>query len=200
MSIRELYEETARSFARQVESIGADQWRLPGLGIWDVRALVGHTTRALDTVTDYLAQDEPPTVTMESAEAYYAGAPERDNSAVAERGVAAGEGLGDEPADSVAARVERAVQALHPQPVDRRVAVLGGSILIEEYLRTRVVELVVHSLDVQRATGAAIALPPDALYETLRLIGGVALATGRAEEVVLALTGRHTLPPGFNLV
>ena len=38
-------------FAALVEELRPHHWTRPGLGVWDVRALVGHTHRALLTLT-----------------------------------------------------------------------------------------------------------------------------------------------------
>ena len=42
-------------FIATVARVPADEWDRPGLGEWSVRALVGHTSRALLTVETYLA-------------------------------------------------------------------------------------------------------------------------------------------------
>jgi hypothetical protein len=44
------------SFAALVRDIPADRWDGPGLGEWDLRSLVGHTSRSLITVSTYLQQ------------------------------------------------------------------------------------------------------------------------------------------------
>ena len=53
--IREAYEAAATFFVDTVGQIGPVQWEQPGLGVWTVRDLVGHTSRALLTVDMYLA-------------------------------------------------------------------------------------------------------------------------------------------------
>jgi hypothetical protein len=47
------FEEAAQAFVDLVGRVRGD-WDRPGLGVWDLRALVGHTARALVTVTTYL--------------------------------------------------------------------------------------------------------------------------------------------------
>ncbi|MGZ5364794.1 MAG: mycothiol maleylpyruvate isomerase, partial [Mycobacterium sp.] len=47
------FTSAARSFAALVHEIPAGAWGEPGLGEWDVRALVGHTSRSLTTVRSY---------------------------------------------------------------------------------------------------------------------------------------------------
>ena len=70
------------------------RWEQPGLGEWDVRALVGHAGRALLTVEAYL---DRPAEAMEvsSAAANFHGARSVvDGADVAERGRDAGRALG----------------------------------------------------------------------------------------------------------
>src|SRR5690349_1073421 len=97
---RATFLDAAATVAGLVDRIPSDAWTGPGLGAWDLRALVGHTSRALITVSTYLAQ-RAPAVDLPSPEAYYASlarAGGGDSAAVAERGRAAGAALGDDPA------------------------------------------------------------------------------------------------------
>ncbi len=48
------FTSAARSFAELVREIPASAWDGPGLGEWDLRSLVGHTSRSLITVSTYL--------------------------------------------------------------------------------------------------------------------------------------------------
>ncbi|HYZ68765.1 MAG TPA: maleylpyruvate isomerase N-terminal domain-containing protein, partial [Mycobacterium sp.] len=48
------FASAASSFATLVRSIPAGGWDGPGLGEWDLRSLVGHTSRSLITVSTYL--------------------------------------------------------------------------------------------------------------------------------------------------
>ena len=54
--IREAYEHAAALFVDVVGQIGPTRWDTPALGVWTVRDLVGHTSRALLTVESYLAK------------------------------------------------------------------------------------------------------------------------------------------------
>ncbi|WP_457206920.1 hypothetical protein, partial [Nocardioides sp. P5_C9_2] len=56
------WEDSRRAFAAAAEwfvhtaALVGDRWDHDGLGEWDVRALVGHTSRAFLTVETYLAR------------------------------------------------------------------------------------------------------------------------------------------------
>ncbi|MBM0259661.1 hypothetical protein JNW89_26115, partial [Micromonospora sp. 4G55] len=52
---RRAFTDAALWFVRTAALVG-DRWSRPGLGDWDVRALVGHTSRSLSTVEEYLAR------------------------------------------------------------------------------------------------------------------------------------------------
>jgi uncharacterized protein (TIGR03083 family) len=198
----ELFGGTATAFANVVADIRADQWGQPGLGQWTVRSLVGHTSRAVQTVIDYLALDEPDTITIATADDYYRQV-FRDaaaSAAVARRGVEAGVALGDEPAQEISRMIKRALVRLGEQRYDRRVAVRGGNMPLEEYLHTRLFELVVHTIDIGRATGIRPAFPDGAVREAAILATTVATDAGHGEELLLALTGRAHLPEGFSVV
>ena len=48
------FTSAARAFAGIVHRLPESGWDGPGLGDWDLRALVGHTSRSLITVSTYL--------------------------------------------------------------------------------------------------------------------------------------------------
>lgn len=201
-----VFVRSAESFLALVGQIRADQWELPGVGTWNVRSLAGHTARAIITVENYLANEAAALVTIPTAEAYYAaitaGATDAaDAAAIDARGVEAGKQLGSDPVARVAAALSRVRDLLSSQPPDRIVTVIGGlAIPLAEYLRTRAFELVVHSIDLSRATGIPTGLPKEALEAAAALASGIAVSRGQGEDLLLALTGRLALPEGFSVV
>jgi uncharacterized protein (TIGR03083 family) len=196
------YRSAAQAFAELVHRIPDDAWERPGLGEWDVRALVGHTSRSLTTVLTYLktrAQREDVT----SPQQYYRlVTPEAlgiDPADVAERGRQAGRDLGDDPAAAVDALAAQALEAVAAAG-DPLIEVIGGQgIRLRNYLPTRVFELVVHSTDIARALDLSFTPPADALEEALVLAARIA-ADGQGVPLLMALTGREPLPPSFSVV
>ena len=197
----------ARWFAALAASAGG-RWDEPGLGTWTVRDLVGHTSRALSTVETYLdaagrAPDrERSAVDLTSAAEYYVAAAGAlaDADAVAERGRAAGAALGDDPAAAAAALAERVLARVADAPADARVRTPVGSMTLEAYLPARTVELVVHGCDLAGALDLAPEVPAEPAAEALAVLGALAARTGRAAGVLMALTGRTPLPPGWSLL
>src|SRR6266550_4703258 len=98
LKVRETFAEAARTFADLVPRIPEDRWDAPGLGEWDLRSLVGHTSRSLITVETYLRQPVD-TEEVPTPAAYYIAIADLDNAAVAERGRQAGQALGDNPVE-----------------------------------------------------------------------------------------------------
>jgi len=186
------FEEAAQAFVELVGQVRGD-WDRPGLGVWDLRSLVGHAARALVTVTAYL--DRPAaTEDLASAAAYLAGSGAVDPELVAERGRRAGADLGDDPAGWVAEAAARAVAAVRAADPDALVTTVNGGMRVAAYLPTRTFELVVHGADVAAALGLEPDVPPAALREAATLATQVVLEQGRGQDLLLTLTGRADWP------
>ena len=198
-----VFASAAAAFARLVRAIPETAWDGPGLGDWDMRALVGHTSRSLITVSEYLRTpaDHPD---VDDAVAYYVWVREFTTSAGAEaineRGRQAGRDLGADPVATVDGLVAGALADVE-NAGDPVISVIGGlGIRLSHYLETRVFELAVHGLDIARAAGLEFELPTDAVEQAGVLATRVAARLGQGETVLTALTGRSALPPGYSVV
>jgi uncharacterized protein (TIGR03083 family) len=89
------------------------------------------------------------------------------------------------------AAARAALQGIHG---DRKVATPFGAYRIQDYLRTRTFEVVVHSIDIARAAGIEWHPPDRAVNDALTLLVDLARLTGDAEGLLLALTGRDVSP------
>lgn len=197
-----MFGQSSAAFLDLVRRIPLERWDEPALGVWSVRSLVGHTTRALLTVETYLHADEPGHVSIPTAENYYAAVYSQysEPEEVAERGVQAGVWLGDDPVSKIAEARMTAIALIEAQHEGRAVSIGGMGIPLDEYLRTRVMELVVHSIDLARATGEEHGQPARCVAAVAVLAAGIAAANGHGEELVLALTGRGAMPEGYSVV
>ncbi|WP_205474380.1 maleylpyruvate isomerase N-terminal domain-containing protein [Nocardioides sp. SYSU D00038] len=186
----ETYLGAAEAFADLVDRLPVDLSG-PGLGEWDLRALVGHTSRSLVTVIDYLQQPADSVVAATAADYYVeVGRVSLEPAAIVERGVQAGAALGDDPAAAVRRLVETVADALVGADADAVITTIVGGMRLRDYLPTRVFELAVHGLDIANATGLDWQPPRAALAEALALAGEVAVAAGTGPAALLALTGR----------
>ncbi|CAM3487232.1 maleylpyruvate isomerase N-terminal domain-containing protein [Nocardioides zeicaulis] len=195
----EAFAEAADWFVATAGAVG-DRWHEPGLGEWDVRSLVGHTSRSLLTVEAYLARPAE-TVEVGSTAAYYEATREMAaGPEVAERGREAGRALGDRPEVAVrdiAGRVLPVVAACHGTEL---VTTIAGGMRLADYLPTRTFELVVHTLDLAAALGVPAQPPSVPAAEALALVSELAVAGGAAGPLLRAATGRDQLGPGFSIL
>ncbi len=201
--IRTAMTEAGEWFLAVVDAITEEQWSQSGLGEWTIRETVAHAARAWITIEEYI--DQPATVDVDSAGVYFAVGmvDPAVHQAVADRGRAAGAELGEvAELRPLADRVNAVVAgADDDQPIATR---LGG-LAFREYLRTRVLELTIHTLDVVEALGiqGERAEPPaSASRVTLDLLAEVAAlrGPGHAGDAIRALTGRRPPPDGFNVL
>lgn len=203
MGGRIVFASAARSFAALAAQIPDDAWDQPGLGEWNVRDLVGHTTRSLITVSTYV-KTTAPREDISSPTDYYVRmrdyATGMGAAAVVERGRQAGRDLGDDPVSAIARLVSRALADI-ADVEDPLIEVIGGfGMRLSSYLPTRTFELAVHGIDIARAVGIDVAPPEDVLADAAALAARVGVALGHGPSVLLALTGRTDLPPGFSVV
>src|SRR3954465_4828072 len=98
---RRAFADAGRWFVRAASAVD-DRWDLPALGEWDVRALVGHTSRSFVTVEAYLAQPAAVVEVASAADYFRATRAIAAGPAIAARGRDAGAALGEDPVAAVA--------------------------------------------------------------------------------------------------
>ncbi|WP_405219330.1 maleylpyruvate isomerase N-terminal domain-containing protein [Agrococcus sp. Ld7] len=186
----------ASEFGTLVERVPRGALDGPGLGEWSLRELIGHTSRAISTVSDYLSAPEPATSTVHSASEYLEVVlrQQGDDEAIALRGRAAAQQLGDDPATAISELFGDAVRALALADPARLVAVGSDgrvAMPLREYLRTRVFELTVHGVDIADAAGLDWTPPSAHLIDALHLAATNATARDVGVEALRMLTGRR---------
>jgi hypothetical protein len=180
------------------ERVAARWGEQSALAELSVGGLAGHLSRALDTVERYLSAPEPPADDLLDPVTYYGLGRSRmddaQNAGIRQRAEAAGS-IG--PAALAAeheARVERVTALLATTPSTRRVAVAGGAVrmLIDDYLPTRLVEIVVHADDLAASVGAdPIGFDADATSTVIDILVGIARSQHGDAAVIRALTRRE---------
>ena len=198
--IRNAFRESVLQFIDVVERVPPDAWDKPGLGEWSIRELVAHVFRAMDSPTVYAEPGGP--VAAESAAGYYVQAMSspRVHEEVAERARESAELLDDDPAEAVLARVSGTLAVIDSLHDSAPVTTSIGAVQLIDYLPTRVLEIVVHTLDVAQAAAVPVELSHDALTVTLALLGEIAVAHGDGAALAMALSGRRSLAGDFNVL
>jgi hypothetical protein len=198
-SSRAAYADAAGWFVRTAALV-ADRWDRPGLGEWDVRALVGHTSRALLTVETYLARPAAAADVACAADYFRATRAAAAGAAVAARGRDAGTALGSDPATAVAQIAARVLALIDIRDGTELVTTIAGGMRLGDYLATRTFELAVHTADLATALGVSPEVPATAAAQALAIVADLAVADGLAGPLLLAATGRPGLPAGFSVL
>lgn len=200
-AVRARYAGAAQAFLELAGQVPDQAWSRPALGEWDVRALTGHTSRALTTVETYLATPAAGERVAGPVEYFLAVRGATSPDAIAQRGRETGEALGEDPAAAVRELVQRVTDLVRNTPDDAPVATPAGAMTLIDYLPTRTFELAVHTLDLARALG----LPPPAslapaVAASLELAGAIGSRLPAAGDLLLLLTGRTGLPEGLSVL
>jgi uncharacterized protein (TIGR03083 family) len=196
---RQAFSDAAEWFVRTAALVG-DRWDRPGLGEWDVRTLVGHTSRSLVTVETYLARPAAAAEMASAADYFRATRAAAAGPAVAARGREAGAALGAHPAAAVAEIAARVRALVGTQDGSELVTTIAGGMRLGDYLPTRTFELVVHTADLATALGVPPDVPATSAAQALHIITDLAVADGLAGPLLLAATGRPGLPAGFSVL
>lgn len=196
---RRAFRDAAEWFVNTAALVG-DRWNRPGLGEWDVRALVGHTSRSLLTVETYLARPAAAAEVASAADYFRVTRAAAAGPAVAARGRDAGAALGVDPAAAVAEIAARVLALVDAQDGAELVMTIAGGMRLGDYLPTRTFELVVHTADLATALGVPPDVPATAAAQALYVVADLAVADGLAGPLLLAATGRPGLPAGFSVL
>ena len=195
---RDAFAAASADFLRTLRSTEDVDPSTPAGG-WTLGELIAHTLRAYSCIEMYLNGPTDRSVSRPIVDAveYYQGAlsdPEVHEGIVRRARAAAAEvtdPIGA--AEVLAARIGALVGSTAD---DEPVHSPGGQMVLSEYLVTRVVELALHTTDIQRALGQAQEIHPT----VAQLILPVLAALGPSTQIILALTGRGALPDGFNVL
>jgi uncharacterized protein (TIGR03083 family) len=140
------------------------------LGDWRVAELVAHL--GMSNLPRYLAADSAPKPEIDVIDWAVGCAPAAGGVDERARGMA--EEARPAELRSVVDETRRAVTtALSDIDPDFVVPAIFGAIRLNDYLATRCVELIVHSLDLAAATGREVPLDPDALGVAVKLLAQV---------------------------
>ena len=157
--------EECRAIDGTLEEMPGEAWTRPGLGEWDVAELVAHMVRGAGRVAAYVDEPAPGEPQLDRV-SYWQFDLEAEAPAIARRAAEEAARVDAEtlPAlfnESWRASAERAGEL----PRDRVLATPHGPIRLDEYLATRVLEMVVHHTDLR----AALEQPPVSTIAAARI-------------------------------
>lgn len=199
------WDDSRRAFADAadwfVHTVGLvdGRWDQPGLGEWDVRALVGHTSRSFLTVEMYLERPATDVEVSSPAEYFRTSRAAAAGPAVAARGRDAGTALGPDPAAAVAEIAARVARLVDSRDGSELLTTIVGGMRLRDYLPTRTFELAVHTADLATALGEPLHVPSTAAAQALQIVTDLALAEELAGPLLLAATGRPAVT-GFSVL
>ena len=196
MSFPELdaFVEECTAIDATLAAVPADAWEQPALGSWTLKELVAHLVRGVTRVTAYLPEPLPDAPVVDRLEYCRfdadAEAPKVAQRAVEEAAVVEAASLPG--SFAVGWRASAAAAADHGAA--QLLPTFRGPIRLDEYLATRVMEMVVHHLDVRGALDLPEASTPAAARMTMALLEGL-LGDARPRNMgrtrfILAATGR----------
>lgn len=195
--IREASHRAAASAAGLVAFVSDADLATPGLGTWDVRGLIGHLSRAMQNAIDYLAAPAPAGDPLPSAASYYVAylewrdeSPTNADRQVADRGAAVFARATASEIQTALVDTAATLTLIDDEPDDRLVSTGFGPMRIADYMRTRNLEMVTHTLDLARALDRHWEIDLRALRDALDLLTDIAVATGRGPALLFELTGR----------
>lgn len=197
--IRDVYLATCRaSLELLAEPAVATGWRDASvLPEFDVSALAGHLARSTLQVEWFLDDEEPTDAPITAVEYYAAlqGLHDRGselNVGVRARGAEVAMGGADRLVTTVRDALDRLTRRLPREPGRRQLTALGRTLRLDEYLRTRLVELTVHIDDLALSVRVQ---PPSLPGDAYAIAVSTLVDVGRSKygdlEVLHALTRRE---------
>lgn len=176
---------------RQVGDKWDDDSALAG---FTLGGLAGHAARGVLTVHWYLDMPEPETPPITAAE-YFAPHPSAFdapvNAQVRERGADTAKGGWARLYLDVGRAVSHLEERLETEPAEHRIPALGQAILVDEYIRTRIVELVVHLGDLTRSLDLPMPNLPRPTKVAIDLLVDIAIQRHGPIAVLHALARRE---------
>lgn len=184
MTVRRAFLEAAGAALRVLEHPELGQrWDRPSaLDQFSVRGLAGHLVRGATSVEAYLERSDPAPRGALDAVGYYTAVLSTDDldsdlhRGVRERGEQQAAAGYEALVDALRGALPRLEKRLADEPPTRCLAALGNLVLrLDDYLETRIVELLVHTDDIAVSIGIEPPEPPsDAAQIAIDVMVGVA--------------------------
>lgn len=194
------FRESAHWWRSLVGGVDDHQWDLMALGEWTVRELVAHGARAFKTVAEYVEGEPKDPTRIATAAEYFriVLAEQTPHVHIANR--ARKEAREEDDWVSATDRAWAAAELVVSKvPADTDLHLFVGEMALDQYLATRVVELVVHGTDLAEAIGIPSPPPRSGARVAVDVLLDLA-APDDAASVVRLLTGRSGSLPLANVL
>ncbi|HUH08392.1 MAG TPA: maleylpyruvate isomerase N-terminal domain-containing protein [Egibacteraceae bacterium] len=187
--------EECRLIEQTLADVPEGAWARPGLGEWTLGELTAHVMGGAARLDEYLGKSVEAATASRDRVSYFRYDPEAIAAEVAERARRAAAEL--DPADLPSRFAEawrRSAASASAASADRLVAPYWGVMRLDEYTATRVLEMVVHHMDIRGALDLPPLSSPSASRMTMELLEGL-LGAPRPRNMgrtrfILAATGR----------
>ena len=204
MSFPELqaWVEECTAVDQTLAAIEPEAWGRPALGTWTLKQLVAHLVRGATRVTAYLPDPVPDGPLVDRVE-YFRYDADAEAAGVAQRAIDEAAAMDEESLPGRFAVGWRATAAAaEDHGPAQTLNTFRGPMRLDEYLATRLLEIVVHHIDVRVALDQPPSSTPEAARMTMVLLEGL-LGESRPRNMgrtrfILAATGRiETDDPRF---
>ncbi len=192
----DIFLKCAYDFKNLIEQINESTYAQIALGNWTCISLIGHTLRSIRTVSVYVADplfDIEPDLKVASD---YFGVLDLKNKSLMEqvelRGISEGESIKHDVLGQVETSIKDVITDVSQLSSKAVVKVIQDlTIPVTEYLKTRIFELTVHSLDIAKAMNLEFKPNDEAIKICIEILIKVAEKSHILPDILLALTGRE---------
>lgn len=156
--------------------LSEDEYTLPTrCAAWNVKELLAHMYRDVDRTNVALAEAPPPSSDADSVSYWTTYDRVVEGAAIADRAkeLAASYRSGQKLAEAWDEMWRRAVQAAGRTDGSRVVATWGPALALDEFLKTRVLEITVHGTDLAEAVAREPWATPEGLHMTNEILRGL---------------------------
>lgn len=194
---RDLFFTAATGFRNLVAEIDRLSFDNLALGSWSVITLIAHSYRAITTVVTYCEKFENTTLPVSKRASEYFSAINLKESpsvirSIDERAVQEGNLIREDPLRYIDTAIREATALLNSTKGSDIICVVNNlTISLNEYLKTRIFELTVHGLDLQKALAMSFSPQPEALEMCLDLLLELNKAPDKVIDLIFILTGRE---------
>jgi uncharacterized protein (TIGR03083 family) len=203
-SVVDVLAEECDHVSRVVLTLSPDAFETPTrCEAWNVKELLGHMYRDVDRLIEYRGEPAPAEPDADAVSYWRRYDPVDDSPGIAHRAIEIAKGFetGADLARAFEVRWREAVNVAKQLEPDRIYRTFAPAMRLDEYVKTRVLEIVVHGLDLARAIGRPPWISPRAADVTrhvlLELLGAEPPRSLGWDEVTFieTATGRRPLSP-----